>query len=259
MKPVIFTDLDGTLLDRDYSFEAALPVIRRLREEDIPLVPVTSKTRGEVESLRERMGLKEPFITENGGGVYIPEGAFPFPVRGEEAGGARLVRLGASYEVLKAVIIKIREKTGFRIVGFADLTPEEIKERTGLPVEEARLAKAREFDEPFFLDSGSLDEVRSLAAAEGLSVTTGKIPHLTGSNDKGRAVEILKTLYGALHGRIVTIGLGDRSNDIPMLRAVDYPVLVRKEDGLHESVEGLPNLILADGVGPAGWAKAVTG
>ncbi len=56
-KLVIFTDLDGTLLDRDtYSFEPALPALRLIRQKDIPLVLSSSKTRAEIEFYRERIG-----------------------------------------------------------------------------------------------------------------------------------------------------------------------------------------------------------
>jgi len=44
-----------------------------------------------------------------------------------------------------------------------------------------------------------------------------------------------------------------------LLKNVDYPVLIRGEDGVYEPVEGVPGLIRADGAGPVGWAKAVTG
>lgn len=259
MRPVIFTDLDGTLLDRSYSFESALPVIRRIKDESIPLVLVTSKAKGEVERLRERLGIKDPFITENGGGVFIPEDAFPFPVNGEDAGNLKMIRLGTSYEEIKSALREIREKTGFKITGFADLTPEEITERTGLPLIDARSSKVRDFDEPFFLESGSLEQVRLLAEERGLTVTAARVLHLTGKNDKGKAVETLMKFYRALYGKAVSIGVGDAGNDIPLLKCVDYPVLVMKEDGSYEPVDGIPSLIMANGAGPVGWAKAITG
>lgn len=259
VKPVIFTDLDGTLLDSEYSCRSALPVIDRIKKDSIPLVPVTSKTRAEVESILAGLGIKGPFITENGGGVYIPEGSMPFPVKGEREDGARVIRLGVGYDEIRAAFDDIRKKTGFRMTGFADITPEEINVRTGLPIEQARLAKARDFDEAFFLDSGSVEEVAPLAFARGLRVTRGRILHMTGQNDKGKATEILKSVYRAAFGKIVTIGLGDAENDIPLLKSVDYPVLVKNREGAYERVEGIQSLIKADGVGPEGWAKALTG
>lgn len=259
MKPVIFTDLDGTLLDSEYSFRDALPVLKRIRDEYIPLVPVTSKTRAEVESLLSRLSMKGPFITENGGGVFVPEGSVPFPVKGERADNMRVIKLGVDYKEIRAAFVDIREKTGFKMTGFGDITPEEITARTGLPVDDARLSKLRDFDEPFFLESGSVEALKPLVEARGLTLACGRILHITGPNDKGKAIEILKDIYRAAFGRIVTIGLGDAENDIPLLKSVDYPVLVKNREGGYEPVEGIPSLIRADGIGPEGWAKAVTG
>lgn len=259
MKPVIFTDLDGTLLDSEYSFSGALSALQRIKDEAIPLVPVTSKTRAEVEGLLKRLEVKGPFITENGGGVFIPEGSVPFSVKGETSDGMRVIRLGTGYNEIRAALIDIREKTGFAMTGFGDITPEEITARTGLPIEDARRAKFRDFDEPFFLESGSVEELRPLVEARGLTLTAGRVLHMTGQNDKGKAIDILKDVFRAVYGRVVTIGLGDAQNDIPMLKSVDYPVLVKNRDGGYEDVEGIPSLIRADGIGPHGWAKAVTG
>jgi len=67
----------------------------------------------------------------------------------------------------------------------------------------------------------------------------------------------LKELYQKQYGPVTTIGLGDSLNDLPLLRVVDHPVLVRKEDGSYDENISLPNLIRADGVGPLGWNRAV--
>lgn len=261
MKPVIFTDLDGTLLDRSYSFKAASAALERIRREGVPLVITTSKTRAEVVSIREALGNDDPFITENGGGVFIPEGAFPFPVKGEQADGCRMISLGAPYPELRRAVEDARA-AGFSMRGFGDMDAEEISRATGLPLDAARLSKERQFDEPFFTegaDGASAARLRRFMEARGLRVTTGRLSHLTGRSDKGAAAAILMGLYRSLYGRIATIGAGDAGNDMPLLALVDYPVLVAREDGLYED-EGAPEgVIRAAGAGPAGWAKAVTG
>jgi mannosyl-3-phosphoglycerate phosphatase len=70
-------------------------------------------------------------------------------------------------------------------------------------------------------------------------------------------VNILKGLYEQKYGAIRTIGIGDSRNDIPLLRAVDQPILVQKEDGTYEPGVGLSNLIKADGIGPEGWNRVI--
>ncbi|MEW6601405.1 MAG: HAD hydrolase family protein, partial [Nitrospirota bacterium] len=55
-KIIIFTDLDGTLLDYPgYSFEAARSALDLIRERGIPLVVCSSKTRREIEHYRKKL------------------------------------------------------------------------------------------------------------------------------------------------------------------------------------------------------------
>jgi hypothetical protein len=42
-----------------------------------------------------------------------------------------------------------------------------------------------------------------------------------------------------------------------MLKAVDYPILVKKLDGSYDPSVKLDNIILASGDGPAGWNDAL--
>ena len=74
-----------------------------------------------------------------------------------------------------------------------------------------------------------------------------------GEHDKGKAVRIVMDVYKQWKGEIRTIAFGDSFNDLPMLEAVDVPILVKKPDGRYEPDITLPNLTLSDGVGPKGW------
>jgi len=59
---IVFTDLDGTLLDHhDYSYAAALPALQLLAQSNTPLIFNTSKTASEVEQLRTEMDNRLPF------------------------------------------------------------------------------------------------------------------------------------------------------------------------------------------------------
>jgi len=53
---VIFTDLDGSLLDHySYSFAPAANYLERLESQQTPVIAITSKTRAEVLAIREQM------------------------------------------------------------------------------------------------------------------------------------------------------------------------------------------------------------
>jgi mannosyl-3-phosphoglycerate phosphatase family protein len=261
---IVFTDLDGTLLDSfSYSFEKALPALELLKKGNIPLVLCSSKTRAEIEHYRIALGNDHPFISENGGGIFIPKGYFgveascvSFHIETED--GYELIRLGASYPDLRKAIGELRRE-GYAIRGFGDMTEHEIARLANMSISEARMAKERNFDEPFLFE-GTEGEVMRLTDAiqeKGVHITQGRFFHLLGNSDKGKAISILKGFYRKKYDEILTVAIGDSPNDIPMLKEVHYPIIVQKPDGHHDPRIDIPNLLKAEGVGPEGWNRAL--
>lgn len=72
---IVFTDLDGTLLDHDtYDGSSALPALQALRTKDFPLILASSKTGAEIKPLRSELQLERwPATVENGAGELLPE------------------------------------------------------------------------------------------------------------------------------------------------------------------------------------------
>jgi mannosyl-3-phosphoglycerate phosphatase family protein len=242
-----------------------MPALKRVRREGIPLVLCSSKTRAEIERWRERLDNRHPFISENGGGVFVPPSYFSADDLDDVWPGAEMTEgyyalvLGTPYPLLRRALEEIR-KEGFEVEGFGDMDVARVAKVTGLTPEEAKLALHRDFDEPFMFHGKEAELSAFLASVErkGLRHTTGgRLHHLTGENDKGKAVEVLKRLYERKFDRITTIALGDSLNDLPMLGTVDYPILVQNHRGEHDSRVAVPNLIKAEGAGPQGWARAV--
>ncbi len=259
---LIFTDLDGTLLDHDtYSFEPALPALRLLEKEKIPVIICTSKSRGEIERQRSLLRNNHPFISENGGGIFIPEGYFSHEFNyDKKLNGYHVIEPGSPRETLRGVLRSVAKETGIDMKSISDMSVSEIMESTGLNEESAGLAGERSYSEPFLIygDESGVETVRRKLREKGYNHTRGsRFHHILGENDKGKAVEIVSGLYKTESGKLTTIGIGDSLNDLPMLRAVDFPVLVRKKGGIYESGFELENLILADGEGPSGWNSAI--
>lgn len=257
-KTIVFTDLDGTLLDaKTYSFRDALPALDMLQKRRIPLILCSSKTRAEMEACRRHLNNEHPFISENGGGIFIPSGYFSFPIEAKVVNGYQVITLGMPYADIKSCFARLRKQIPAPVRGFADMPAEEIAILTGLSLPEAGLAKQRDFDEPFVFE-GAPDQ-RFLQAIEsmGLRWTQGRIFHIMGDHDKGRAVSLLMSLYERQYGPVTSIGLGDGYNDLPMLQAVNRPVLVRHEDGSFDARIDIPGLLKTQLPGPAGWNETL--
>jgi mannosyl-3-phosphoglycerate phosphatase len=262
-KAIIFTDLDGTLLDREtYSFEPAQSALHLIKQKGIPLILSTSKTRAEIELYRKRLENEHPFISENGGAVFIPKDYFSFRFPYDrELDWYLVLELGTFYLQIIDVLESIKKETGIRIKGFSDLTAKELKSLCGLSLEEAEFAKKREYDEPFIVEGGQreIEIVRRKIQEKGLNyVWGGRFHHILGKNDKGKAVDILKELYENQFFSILTVGIGDSPNDVPMLLAVDEPILLKEEDDLlPEVLSSTQNLTVIEGRGPQVWNEVV--
>ncbi|MFC1728002.1 HAD-IIB family hydrolase [Nanoarchaeota archaeon] len=239
-KEVIFTDLDGTLLDHDtYSYAKAKSALNIVKKKKIPLIICTSKTRAETEVYRKKLGIKDPFIVEDGGAIFIPN--------------KKTIELGTSYKKLRAELKKLKKR--FLIVGFGDMTPAQLKKDAGLTLKQARLAEKRDYDEPFIIVRPKDKKIiLNKIKKAGFNYTKGgRYYHLMGKNDKGKAVRILSGILRKKYGKIKTIGIGDSQNDFKMLSKVDKPYLVMKKNKKYASNK----YNRAGAVGPAGWNKVI--
>ncbi len=271
---VIFTDLDGTLLDyTTYEWREAMPALNACKGLEIPVILVSSKTRAEMDLLRRSMSLSDPFISENGGGIFFPRETFKTPPPEATAALALEAQkahrdeglwqwsLGLPYPDLIKGLQDLREELGWHIRGFSDMSIEEISYLTGLDIERASLAAMREFDEPFVVldqEEPNLDALSEAVVKRGLRVSSGgRLYHLQGKNDKGVAVERLISWYGGGQRKIISIVLGDSPNDFPMLELADFPVLVRSGQEYPALKEKVPRLKVTRDMGPSGWNSAV--
>lgn len=258
---LIFTDLDGTLLDHDtYSWELAEPALKMAKRTNVPVIFCSSKTRAEIEVYRKKLKNKHPFICENGEAIFIPDGYFNHkPPKSRKLKGYSVIVLGKPYRQLRKVITDMRKK-GLNVRGFGDIPLKELMKLTGLSKEEAQLSKKREHDEPFIIDKPEQKvKVMEFIKKSGLQTTRGgRFYHLLGSNDKGLAVKLLSDLYARDAGKpVVMAGIGDSQNDFPMLKAVHVPYLLRrKKDGKHATAPMI--FIKVKGTGPRGWNSAMT-
>jgi mannosyl-3-phosphoglycerate phosphatase len=225
----VFADLDGTLLDHQYQYSETKPIVDKLTALGSSVVFCSSKTRNEIEYYRKVTGNNEPFISENGAALFIPKNYFTFEFPCKSTSRYHVLRLGTPYKKLRAMLAEIKEKTAAEIRGFGDMTLEELAYDTGLPLDLAKLAKKREHDEPFRIVEGDKKGVISAIQSHGLScIEGGRYFHLTGGNNKGKAVEVLKRLYYQMFANVSTYAVGDGPNDLPMLAAVDEPFFIKK-------------------------------
>ena len=265
MRPVdtlLFTDLDGTLLDHEtYSFDPARPALRQLHGRGIPLILTTSKTLIEVIDLNRALHNRAPMIIENGGAMAFPlDREYPFALPEHELVEQHAVmRFSPEYSTIRAFIDRQRDAHGYRMRGFGDMRAIEVAQLTGLAVEEAEQARRRLCSEPLVWDDDA-DRLKAFAEAAtsaGLRLTRGgRFHHLMGNTSKAAAMRAMVELYRG-DSEPMIVACGDSENDVEMLESADIAVVVMRHDGTHLASRGREQTIRTVQPGPAGWNMAI--
>lgn len=249
---IVFTDLDGTLLDHEtYSYAEALPALTRLKALGIPLVLASSKTAAEIIPLRAALGFSHcEAIVENGSGILKA---------GEADEGS-----GEAYHQIRQMLEELPPGLRSQYQGFSDWTAEEVSARTGLTLAEADKAKQRWFSEPgvWLGNEAARQEFADAVKAKGLSVQQGgRFMTLSfGGNKAERMLEIARR-YRTADEPHFTVALGDAGNDVAMIEQADMGVIIPNPE--HEGIprldgEASGRIIRAASTGPTGWNKAIT-
>jgi mannosyl-3-phosphoglycerate phosphatase len=268
---LIFTALEGALLDpRTESFAGAEEALSELERRRIAFVLLTSRTREEIEPIRRKMGHNHPFVTENGGGIFFPDGYFSLRIPGAVRTARYLsVALGRPYAEVCEALDEIAEECAVGVAGFHHMSLREIADNTGLRPRNAELARAREFDEPFYFTSANDKAIARFvetARARGFDARRGPtFWHLSSKCDAARALRTLAELFReATHIKLRLVGIGGGEQDLPWLRAVDHAVLLpdsREAIQLSEHSKGNPSrtrtIVMGDAPGEAGWNNAI--
>jgi mannosyl-3-phosphoglycerate phosphatase family protein len=290
---VVFTDIDGTLVDintAEYGKETD-KLIRLIKERNIPLILTSAKTRLEQNKIREDLGLSDPFIVENGGAIVIPKGYFPdYALRDikyllretqETRNEARdvnheiVVELGKPAHYIRAKLSDIRKKYSINFRGVADISIEKLSNLALISKEQAKRMAQRNYGETILqIQSEDIARFIKYVQEEGMKVIHGgRFFDVTVGTDKGIAVGILKKLFkDKFHNNVTFFGIGDSTNDIPMLSLMDIPILVQRQDSswvddgeikMKNAVDSgrssisSNELIKVEGIGPNGWENAI--
>ena len=254
--------MDGCFLDHTtYSYKDSIKAFNNAIKQGAIISFCTSKNLYEIERYNKELTINFPFIAENGSAIYIPKDFFNFNYNHQkETEKYKIIELNVKHDETIKALHNIRKTLSFEFKIFSEMTPEEISEDCGLPIEAVKLARNKQYADVVKIIDETPEKVEQFKKAveeQGFQYTKGGRYHsLTKGSDKGKASRILLELYKKKHGEIVSIGFGDSLNDLPMLKEVDSAYLVAKPDGSHTDTD-YSKIEKIDAIGPKGWSKAV--
>jgi mannosyl-3-phosphoglycerate phosphatase len=248
---LVFTDLDGTLLDHDsYSFEAARPALDLLRARGVPVILASSKTEAEMRPIAEAIGIFHPMIVENGAGIAWPG----------TRGALAQEDSTSPYSRLRHFLREIPKELSGCFEGFGDWDTARVASETGLPLASAALARQRRFSEPGHFSGTETQKVAFLTLAEAQGFTAvqgGRFFTLMPQTSKAeRMAEVVSYYRGTTGETIRTVALGDAPNDLAMLEAADCGVIIANPAHRPLPVterERQGHILRSVQAGPLGW------
>jgi len=245
--------------------QPASEALMEIERRNIPLVLSTNGTRAQLEPLRRKLGHAHPFVTEGGGGLFLPDGYFALRLEGAKRVGRYLcVPFGRSSQEAAAAVEDIARQTGAEVVRYSEMSRREIARNGGMTERDAEASHQREFSERFFF-AGNVD-----LAAPAFEKTAGEhhwqirryepFGELCSGNDEGKALRYLMRLYReALRSRVRSVAIGKSAEDLSLLAASDQAFILPLSSGrFDESLASkVPNAARIDVPGTSGWNQTV--
>lgn len=261
---LIFTDMDGTLLDHHtYSHAPVQNTLLKLKQAKIPVIPNTSKTFDEMVEIRKHIGLTGPFIVENGAAIYIPHGFFKSKPANTQWLNNHWVRQFTSKKSHWLSLLKrIEKQFEGQFTHFSKMTTRQICETTGLSEKQAIQAANRQFGEPVLWMGTEQNKSLFLQAIENIGARPligGRFLHVSGECDKGAAMNWLVREFERQipNMRCHSIALGDGQNDAAMLEAANTSVRIASPVNQPPTLKKTKNVYTSQLYGPEGWAQTI--
>ncbi len=242
-KPIVFTDLDGTLLDHHtYGYGPVLPLLEKLKGIEVPVIANTSKTRSEWLHLAKEIGNDAAFVVENGSAIYLPYG--------------ECVVFGERRDEILGYLDGLKGRFAFK--SYSDWDVADIAAATGLDMESAKRSSEREFSEPLTWNGNKeemINFIEEIHTAGFATLQGGRFLHVLGHTDKGRAINWFRENFP---DSSPVIALGDGPNDIAMLQAADIGIVIASPTGREIHFQSDNRIIRSTLEGPEGWVETMT-
>ena len=250
---IIFTDLDGSLLDRDsFKFDQIKNYLKNLIDDGIIIIPNTSKTEKETKEFINELGSEVPFISENGSSIHglnLINTNFP----------NKIVLSRDKQELIKIFDSKVPKELQDKCKFVSNMNSKQQSDIFGLKDNKLKNALDRKYTIPFLFEGNKIEKNRLFKILRSSSLTMqegGRVINLGDNTNKLKSMNQVIKIYKKLENKIKVIAVGDNFNDLDMLRNCDLPCLVFNDQFKQDQIY-IDNLIVSDKPSPEGWADVI--
>ena len=251
---LIFTDLDGTLLNRNtFNFDSIKTFLDELKNKNIIIIPNSSKTEDEIIEFNNEANFKFPFISENGSIIHnLNFFSDEFP--------NKIILAKNVYEIQNIFDKNINQDLRSKCKVISSLTTSEQIQIFGLPENKLKKVFKRTCTIPIKFVGNNEEKLllKNMLLEIGLDLKDGgRVLNLGDRINKADAMKkIIIMLQQKFKSKPKTIAVGDNHNDLEMLKNSDIPCLVKNNKFINKDLQ-IKNLIISKQIAPEGWVEIV--
>jgi len=173
-----------------------------------------------------------------------------------------VVEFGKPHTEVVASLHRAAGRLDIEVIGFSDMSVEDVAIECDVSLLQARLAKLREYNELFrVVDAkpGVLPRLFKALRGAGLECTSRGVFHHVGAVHRDLGIQLLRRLYRQTFGDVVTVAFGDHRSAAPLLRQADIPLVVQSStaDETTRLLAAVPGAQLSVVGSLKEWAEAV--
>lgn len=229
---IVFCGVDALIPPRGKISTGFDEFTAALDHTGIPAVWVTARSRGQMDDPRRKLGHEHPFITEEGCAVCLPEGYFHLrPAKTVRLGRFTCIPIAEPQPAARDALDLLAEETGVSVVTLRSLSARQVMQNSGLPLQDADLARQRDFDELFFF-AGATEQDIDRFVEEGRRRNLqlrqhGALWSLAAGANLGMCIRELSKLYErALRSHPSILGIATQEESRELFAACDRAILL---------------------------------
>lgn len=257
MIKLVCTDIDGTLLQKDYTCpEGLMECLKKLEENDVKVVPVTGRMHQAAIKVYNSLGFKNPLVSYQGGQINSADGQILYQKTLDRACIDKAIAWARKNNIHLQLYVDDKlyaendnafikryareQNVVYNIVNFDELNPQQTSKMLAI-----------DFNNPETVSSW-VDELTKMFPECFIVKSTPHFCEISHKNaNKCDAVKFLQKFYNLKDEEVLTIG--DQNNDIALLQAGGIKVAM---GNATPELKAVANYI-TDTVENGGWIKAV--
>lgn len=257
MIKLIATDIDGTLLQKNYTCpEGLMDCLKRLEEKDVKVCLVTGRMHQAAVKIYKQLELKNPYVSYQGGQIDSPEGEILYQKTLDKECVQKAIKWARENKIHLQVYYNDKlyaehdnafiqryakeQNVVYEIVNFDELNPEYASKMLAI-----------DFNNPETVTEW-VSELQEKFPQCFVVKSTPFFCEISHKNaNKCDAVKFLQKYYGLKDEEVLTIG--DQNNDIALLQAGGVRVAMGNATPELKAV----STYITDTVENGGWIKAV--